>query len=179
MKHPFKKALGEKYIMLGMIVCFIAIVVVSVWQRPQSAAKSPVGMNDLQVEGGVTKVGFAYIKDAKYDFTPGKPVPPPPNTLQILDGKKVEVMGFAMPLYSPDGKTEFLLTQSANGCCFGAPPQLQHMILVRCANPNLKIEDISRPVKVQGVFSVGEEKDSYGYVTSLLRVTAETVQPAG
>lgn len=129
----------------------------------------------LAVEGDVVRLRFDYIKNADYAFDPraATPAPPPPE-LQALNGKPVEIAGFALPLYSPTGQTEFLLTQSANGCCFGAPPMLQHMILVRAGQ--LKVGGYGEPVVVRGTFSVGPEWED-GYVTSLLRIQATAIRP--
>lgn len=169
------KHVSKKWQALGLVVILTGIVVASVMYRSPTTPKAST-TSDIEFLGNVTRIGFAYIKDANYDFDPKKPAPPVPVVLKNLEGKQVEITGYAMPLYNPDGKAEFFLTQAANGCCFGAPPQLQHMVLVRAADPKLKLEDISHPVKVRGTFSVGEEKDSYGYVTSLIRITADSIE---
>ncbi len=137
--------------------------------RPSSSASRP-----LDVQGDVIRLRFDYIKNLNYDFDPRATTPtPPPAALQALDGKQVEIAGFALPLYSPTGETEFLLTQSANGCCFGAPPMLQHMILVRAGK--IKLNNYGEPVLVRGILSVGPEWED-GYVTSLLRLQATDIR---
>ncbi len=142
---------------------------------PQPTGRSAAtGDRPLAVESDVIRLRFDYIKNANYDFDPrAAEPPPPPAALQTLDGKQVEIAGFALPLYSPTGQTEFLLTQAANGCCFGAPPMLQHMILVRAGQ--LKVGGYGEPVLVRGVFSVGPEIED-GYVTSLLRLQATDIR---
>ncbi|QUW00719.1 DUF3299 domain-containing protein [Chloracidobacterium sp. MS 40/45] len=137
--------------------------------RPSASANRP-----LDVQGDVIRLRFDYIKNINYDFDPRDTTPAaPPAALQALDGRQVEIAGFALPLYSPTGETEFLLTQSANGCCFGAPPMLQHMILVRAGQ--MKVNRYGEPVLVRGTLSVGPEWED-GYVTSLLRLQATAVR---
>ncbi|MFQ3581710.1 MAG: DUF3299 domain-containing protein [Chloracidobacterium sp.] len=159
------------YIGLGGL---LLLMIVGSLLAPQPTVRPSVGANrPLSVEGDVIRLRFDYIKNANYDFDPraAEPAPPPP-ALQMIDGKLVEIAGFALPLYSPTGQTEFLLTQAANGCCFGSPPMLQHMILVRAGN--LKVSGYGEPVIVRGVFSVGPERED-GYVTSLLRLQATSI----
>ncbi|MGQ9896325.1 MAG: DUF3299 domain-containing protein [Acidobacteriota bacterium] len=140
---------------------------------PQTAVR-PLPDRPLDVQGGVIRLRFDYIKNLDYDFDPRAATPvPPPAALQALDGKEIEIAGFALPLYSPTGETEFLLTQSANGCCFGAPPMLQHMILVRAGQ--MKVSSYGEPVLVRGILSVGPEWED-GYVTSLLRLRAMAIR---
>lgn len=153
----------------------LVLMVLGSLLAPQPTGRPPTdGRRPLAVTGDVIRLRFDYIKNADYAFDPRATTPlPPPPELQALDGKQVEIAGFALPLYSPTGQTEFLLTQSANGCCFGAPPMLQHMILVRAGQ--LKVGGYGEPIVVRGTFSVGPEWED-GYVTSLLRIQATAIQ---
>ncbi len=170
----------EKRLTIGMIVLLAGILVASLFQKQPPAAGKGTGMVD---QGGVVKLGFDYIKDADYQFDANLPAQkdqPPPPKLKQLDGRTVEITGFVMPLYNPDPKQfQFLLAQSPNGCCFGLPPQIQHLVLVRMESGKSEINDPTVPYVVRGTFSVGIDRDSGGYVNSLLRVTAVSVKPAG
>jgi hypothetical protein len=176
--------LTEKRLTIGMIVLLAGILVASLFERPPASATSAsgTGASGLRMINGVAKVGFDYIKDSDYAFDanlPPETPQPPPARLKELDGKTVEITGFVMPIYTPDEtKIEFLLAQSPNGCCFGLPPQLQHIVLVSATGLQLDMEDLSTPYTVRGKFSVGVDRDEAGYVTSLLRLTAESVAPA-
>lgn len=171
--------LTEKRLTIGMIVLLAGILVASIFQqRPQSASTAK-GFED---RGDVVKLGFDYIKDADYKFDANLPAssnqPPPPN-LKILDGRTVEITGFVMPLYNPDPqKVQFILAQSPNGCCFGLPPQIQHLVIVRVEGQKVEFQDTTIPYVIKGTFSVGIERDSGGFVTSLLRIQATSVVPA-
>lgn len=153
----------------------LLLMVIGSLLAPQPAVRpSSLGNRPLEVQGDVIRLRFDYLKNINYDFDPRAATPaPPPAALQALDGKQVEIAGFALPLYSPTGETEFLLTQSANGCCFGAPPMLQHMILVRAGQ--MKPSNSGEPILVRGILSVGPEWED-GYVTSLLRLQATAIQ---
>lgn len=171
--------LTEKRLTIGMIVLLAGILVASVFQqRPQSA--TPVkGVED---KGDFVKIGFDFIKDADYKFDANLPASkdqPPPANLKQIDGRTVEITGFVMPLYNPDPqKLQFILAQSPNGCCFGLPPQIQHLVLVRMEGQKVNFEDTTIPYVVRGTFSVGIERDSDGFVSSLLRIKATSVVPA-
>ncbi len=170
--------ISGKHLTLGLIVLLAGILVTSLFQK-QPPAKG-AGMTN---QGGVVKLDFDYIRDADYRFDanlpPQKDQPPPPK-LKQLDGRTVEITGFVMPLYNPDPKQfEFLLAQSPNGCCFGIPPQIQHLVLVRMDSGKSEVNDTTVPYVIRGTFSVGIDRDSSGDVYSLLRVAAVSVKPAG
>lgn len=171
--------LTEKRLTIGMIVLLAGILVASIFQqRPQSATQAK-GFED---KGDLVKIGFDFIKDANYQFDANLPASkdqPPPANLKGIDGRTVEITGFVMPLYNPDPKKlQFILAQSPNGCCFGLPPQIQHLILVRMEGQKVEIQDTTVPYVIKGTFSVGIERDSDGFVTSLLRIRATSVTPA-
>ncbi len=107
------KQISKKWLALGFVVIFTAIVVASVMYRSPTTPKAST-TSDIEFLGNVTRIGFAYIKDANYDFDPKKPAPPVPVVLKNLEGKQVEITGYAMPLYNPDGKAEFFLTQAGD-----------------------------------------------------------------
>jgi hypothetical protein len=48
-----------------------------------------------------------------------------------LNGKKISVQGFMVPLEVPDSKVKtFLLVRDKASCCFGGPSKLTHRIYV-------------------------------------------------
>jgi|GEM_PF-1031368 hypothetical protein len=170
----FSEYLRQHASYLGLGGLLLLMVVGSLLAPQPAVQPSSTASRPLDVQGDVIRLRFDYIKNANYDFDPRATTPtPPPPALQALDGKQVEIAGFALPLYSPTGETEFLLTQSANGCCFGAPPMLQHMILVRAGQ--MKLDNSGDPVLVRGILSVGPEWED-GYVTSLLRLRATAIR---
>src|ERR1051326_794284 len=56
---------------------------------------------------------------------------PIPNFIKKLDGRDVEMVGFMMPLTEVKDITEFLLVPSLWGCCYGQPPAVNHIVVVR------------------------------------------------
>ena len=55
-----------------------------------------------------------------------------PNDVKQLSGLRVRLIGFMVPLNQTDQITEFALVPSLTSCCYGAPPQAQHTIMVTC-----------------------------------------------
>lgn len=54
-----------------------------------------------------------------------------PENVLSLNGKKISVQGFMVPLEVPDARvTTFLLVRDKASCCFGGPPKLTHRIYV-------------------------------------------------
>jgi hypothetical protein len=54
-----------------------------------------------------------------------------PENVMGLNGKKISVQGFMVPLEVPDSKVKtFLLVRDKASCCFGGPSKLTHRIYV-------------------------------------------------
>lgn len=98
---------------------------------------------------------------------------PLPRFIKALDGKDVEMTGFMMPLTEMKDITEFLLVPSLWGCCYGQPPAVNHIVVVRMRTGQLtKFYD--DPIRVRGRFKVGEIKQD-GYLVSLYVLTADRI----
>ena len=81
--------------------------------------------------------------------------------------------GFMMPLTEMKDITEFLLVPSLWGCCYGQPPAVNHIVVVRMRTGQLtKFYD--DPIRVRGRFKVGEIKQD-GYLVSLYVLTADRI----
>ena len=78
--------------------------------------------------------------------------------------------------YQTDQITQFALVPSLTSCCYGAPPQAQHTIMVTCP-ANSAATYSADLVVVQGLLKV-EEKREEGYTISLFEVAAESVKPS-
>ncbi|MCG3205813.1 MAG: hypothetical protein KCHDKBKB_02536 [Elusimicrobia bacterium] len=54
-----------------------------------------------------------------------------PENVMALNGKKISIQGFMVPLEVPDARVKtFLLVRDKASCCFGGPPKLTHRIYV-------------------------------------------------
>ncbi len=62
-----------------------------------------------------------------FPFNPETDTTVPPDVL-ALDGVKVKVNGYMMPLTQAEKIDKFALVPSLVGCCFGQPPGVEHVI---------------------------------------------------
>ena len=81
---------------------------------------------------GVTAVDFALL--AGYDYAPSTADAPPqsgvPETIRALDGRRVRVTGFLLPLELMDGRCrQFLILRNQAACCYGRSPLPTEWIL--------------------------------------------------
>lgn len=94
-----------------------------------------------------------------------------------LDDKPIQVDGFALPLEFASGAvTRFFLTPDQMGCCFGGAPGFNQVVEVVVAPPGKKGIATYGAYAVRGKLVVGAAKDESGYVTSLYRLEAESVE---
>ena len=99
-----------------------------------------------------------------------------PEDVLALNGKKVALAGFTLPIALKDGRaTEFLLLRSQAACCFGMVPRVNELVMVKMAPPGMKpILDV--PVVVGGTLSVkwiGEDQ-----LTAIYEMQADKVERA-
>jgi hypothetical protein len=100
-----------------------------------------------------------------------------PARVKNLNGKKVSVRGFMLPLdIQPDGVSLFMLNASFDMCYFGAPVRMNEWILVRM-KPGKKATFSHLAFRVSGVLEVGEEVKN-GRVQSLYRMQADAAEIA-
>jgi hypothetical protein len=126
-------------------------------------------------DAGYEAVGFDRLASYDYkapDYDAAKPNTPPPKTDQIpakikeLDGRKVMVTGFMMPVKMEAGLVkEFLLVKDAMMCCYGVMPKLNEWIVVKMTGKGVKpLMDV--PIAIEGKLRVGEMYEN-DYLTGL------------
>jgi hypothetical protein len=77
----------------------------------------------------------------------------PPEVL-ALDGKKIALAGFTLPITLVNGRaTEFLLLRTQAACCFGMVPRINEIVIVKMAPPGLAPE-LDVPMVVGGVLQL-------------------------
>lgn len=89
-----------------------------------------------------------------------------PESLRALDGRKVTMAGFLLPLYEFDDIKEFNLVASHWSCCFGVPPGLSGWVHVKLAPGQAGLRNSTEPLLVTGTLSVKEHLEA-GYVVSI------------
>jgi hypothetical protein len=100
-----------------------------------------------------------------------------PDDVKRLSGTVLRTRGFMLPLSQTRTITEFALVPSLFACCFGQPPQIQHMVLVHVP-PGKPVSFFPDEIIVEGRLKVAEKRED-GYVISLFEMDAQSVRPVG
>lgn len=97
-----------------------------------------------------------------------------PKRVKDLDGKKVLMSGFMLPIDEVQNIKEFLLVQSLWSCCYGQPPDING--IVRVVMPKTKTTDyFFDPLKVIGRFKV-EATVIDGYCVDIYQLDVESIE---
>ncbi|MEX0713959.1 MAG: DUF3299 domain-containing protein [Pirellulales bacterium] len=77
--------------------------------------------------------------------------------IESLSGKKVRIRGYILPqtVFTQTGITQFVLVRDNMECCFGPGAMLYDCIVIMM-NPGKSTDFTSRPIAVEGTFSVDE-----------------------
>jgi hypothetical protein len=101
-----------------------------------------------------------------------------PKTIHDLNGKKVSIEGYIIPLsYADDKVTEFLVARDPMGCCYGAPPEIHQFVRVKVKPPGINSTDYY-VIRAHGVLKVGADRSRGGGLGSIYRMDADTAGPA-
>ncbi len=81
-----------------------------------------------------------------------------PDKVKQINGKKVAITGFMLPIDVDKGKVKrFLLLKSTMSCCFGVAPRINEVIYVESSKKE-KIQTVmDMPITVFGKLSVGQQ----------------------
>jgi hypothetical protein len=97
-----------------------------------------------------------------------------PQDVQGLDGKKIIIQGFLLPVKMDDGlAVEFLLMRNQSMCCYGVPPKINEWITVRMNGKGVKAI-MDQPIAVAGTLHVGPIQEN-GLLTGVYEMEAEKV----
>jgi hypothetical protein len=136
----------------------------------QQFASLTTDTGETITKGKFTKLSFDTL--GNWTFIEGKT--PIPDEVKKFDSQDVELSGFMMPLTQTDKITEFLMIQALWQCCYGRPPAVNHVVMVKM-KAGQSVPYYPEPIRVRGKFHVGETKDD-GYLVSLYRLEAEEIQ---
>jgi hypothetical protein len=168
-----------KRILVVAVLLTVAVVASKIgdkatgWQPPPPRA-IPAGATLVQGAIAPTKekaaeLGFDMLK--KWTYIEGKT--PIPEFIRAFDGKTVKMTGYMMPLSDIKEIKSFVLVPSLFGCCYGQPPAVNHVIVVKMAG-DTKAKFFDDVIQVRGTFHSGEEKQD-GYLVSLYHIDADSV----
>lgn len=97
-----------------------------------------------------------------------------PPAIRQLNGRKVALQGFIVPLRMDDGlAVEFLLVRDQTLCCFGRLPKVNEWVLVRTLGKGAK-PVMDEPVTVCGRIEVGDQREN-GILVGLYRMEVDRV----
>ena len=99
-----------------------------------------------------------------------------PADLQALEGKRVTMVGFMMPLYEFTDIRQFAFVGSHWSCCFGRPAGLNGTLNVTIAKSDKSLEHTLEPLRVVGTFRAKEVRES-GFLLSIFSLDDANVRP--
>lgn len=151
-----------------MIFCLIFLVALGVHYRPTQNFDYSSPANAVQTVNGLTKVNFDFLGGYRYEGE--KDIPP---TVKELDGKRVEIKGFMLPI-DFDGAvvTSFMLMSTQAGCCFGVIPRDNEFVYAEFPKGKSTKFLIDVPLNVTGVLHIGRDT----LVGGVYSMTVESVR---
>jgi hypothetical protein len=98
-----------------------------------------------------------------------------PEDVKALNGKKVAIGGFMMPVKVDDENTvtQFALNGNYDACFYGAPTQIDDWVVVQMKDGK-KAPFTHKPITIYGTLEVGEEYQD-GELVSVFRMQADAV----
>ena len=138
-------------------------VATSAEERKPHPAPKPGEMRDVNVKE---------LGNFEYDADKGGNIP---ADVKALSGMKIRVKGFMIPMDQANTVTSFALVPDLFACCFGQPPQVQHMI-VATTPPGKSVTYYPDELVVEGTLAVQEKKED-GFIISLFEMQVSSVKP--
>jgi hypothetical protein len=172
MKKQQLKSFGMGAAVIGLLLLpgLASMLQQQLLQRKQAKLEVANGApTPADVDPRYKKLEFDTLKS--WTYVEGKT--PIPAFIKALDKKDVEMVGFMMPLTEVKNITQFLLVPSLWGCCYGQPPAVNHIVVVRMP-PGQTTKFYDDVIRIRGQFNVGETKQD-GYLVSLYVLTAEKI----
>ncbi len=183
--------LGRLWKLFPMCVYAVALMSMPNWLSSLGPSPALAGPPDIPADraGQYQAVTFRELSSFAYDDQPlpidseGRakrdPVVPYPSEVRALDGKRVALKGFLMPItFEKDRVTEFMLMSRPDmGCCFGVGMNMNEWVLVKWGGPTPGHMDFTVPFTVFGTLAVGADVQA-GLVVSLYRMQADDLRPS-
>ena len=97
-----------------------------------------------------------------------------PKRLAKLNGKKVMMIGFMLPIDEVENIKEFLLVQSLWSCCYGQPPDINGVVRVVMKGKK-RIDYEFEPIKIVGKFTVKPTIED-GFCVDIYQLSTDDVE---
>lgn len=129
----------------------------------------------LKTVGGVKEITFDTVKfdmKSKEDpFTREMLT----EQIEALAGQKVRVRGYILPGFQQRGLTQFVLMRDNMECCFGPGAWVYDCMIVDM-KPGKSADFTTRPIAVEGTFSIQEVADADGVVRAIYHLDGENAK---
>lgn len=115
--------------------------------------------------------------NVKFEMKKGDPFDRKMLTPEIekLVGKKIRIRGWILPGGQATGLTDFVLVRDNQECCFGPMAALFDCMMVKMVEGE-STDFTTRPIAIDGVFDIREEKFPDGTWMAIYHLTAEKVK---
>jgi len=98
-----------------------------------------------------------------------------PEAVHEMDGQKVRIEGYMIPLKFEDGAVKtFFLSRYMMGCCFGVLPKANEVIEIEMVGEKGAYYDAYMPFIVVGTFEIVEDGTSPEFLQSVFRIKADS-----
>lgn len=124
-------------------------------------------------DGSPLVIAIKELGNFDYDSDKGGNIP---EDVKKLNGCKIRLQGFMIPLDQADNISNFSLVPSLFACCFGQPPQIQHQIVVHTPKGKA-VGYYPDEIVCEGTLRVDEKRDD-GYIVSVFELDVQSVKPA-
>ena len=123
------------------------------------------------------KISFGSVKESESISNKKQEIPP---EILSLDGQKIMLEGYMLPLDFNEGQTShFLLLPFLPECCFGTLPSLNQFVSVRMRKGrSTKVLSSSSLCRVYGILKVKEKVEEGNFIT-LYRMLAKKIKSVG
>jgi hypothetical protein len=99
-----------------------------------------------------------------------------PPTIQALDGEKISVAGFMIPMITDKDKvSSFILAQTRGSCCYGLTPKLNQWIYVEMNQGKTVETSMDVPITVSGTLMVSKDLNTQDKSWCLYRMQGERI----
>ncbi|HTQ40519.1 MAG TPA: DUF3299 domain-containing protein [Pirellulales bacterium] len=95
--------------------------------------------------------------------------------IESYDNSKIRIRGYILPSFQQTGLSQFVLVRDNMQCCFGPGAALYDCIVVQM-NDGHTADFTTRPVAVEGVFSIQEIASPEGKCLAIYHMQADKVQ---
>jgi hypothetical protein len=123
--------------------------------------------------GKVQEMTIKELGNFDYDTEKGGNIP---DDVKRLSGSQIRLRGYMIPIDQAERITKFALVPSLFECCFGQPPQIQHVVIVDCP-PGKSVSYFPDELQIEGKLTVEEKKED-DVITSIYEVQTSSVKPA-